>query len=127
MAALMCFLDKIESSPPSLQLGKSLRHRPGSKVYLIDSLHRDLMIGFGTWEFDPMDLKNPFPNNEGTVHLWMGDEDGFVPVTLQRYIAVIAGKLPWIHYHELPGSGHMIRYIDGMNDAIVKSLLLGEK
>lgn len=89
-----------------------------------ESLHRDLMIGFGSWEFDPMDLKNPFPNNEGSVHLWQGDEDGLVPVKLQRYIAQ---RLPWIHYHELPGAGHMFLLADGMPDAIVKTLLNGKK
>ncbi|CAH9127797.1 unnamed protein product [Cuscuta epithymum] len=85
-----------------------------------ESLHRDLIVGFGKWEFDPMELENPFPNNEGSVHLWQGDEDGLVPVTLQRYIAQ---KLPWIHYHELPGSGHMFPYVDGMGDKIVWELL----
>ncbi|XP_043698127.1 uncharacterized protein LOC122648894 isoform X2 [Telopea speciosissima] len=89
-----------------------------------ESLFRDLIIGFGNWEFDPMKLENPFPDNEGSVHLWQGDEDMLVPVTLQRYIA---GKLPWIHYHELPGSGHLFSCIDAMNEAIVKALLLGEK
>ncbi|KAF8403275.1 hypothetical protein HHK36_011377 [Tetracentron sinense] len=90
-----------------------------------ESLHRDMMIGFGSWEFDPMDLENPFPNNEGgSVHLWHGDEDGFVPVTLQRYIA---RKLPWIHYHELKGAGHLFPLADGVSYAILKALLLGEK
>ncbi|KAK9289678.1 hypothetical protein L1049_007836 [Liquidambar formosana] len=89
-----------------------------------ESLHRDLMIGFGTWEFDPMDLTNPFPYNEGSVHLWHGDEDSLVPVTLQRYIAQ---QLPWINYHELPGAGNMFPYADGMSDAIIKALLIGEK
>ncbi|GAV80197.1 Abhydrolase_6 domain-containing protein [Cephalotus follicularis] len=89
-----------------------------------ESLHRDLMVGFGTWEFDPMDMENPIPNNEGSVHLWHGDEDGFVPVTLQRYIAQ---RLPWIHYHELTGAGHMFPYADGMCDTIIKLLLTGEK
>ncbi|KAK3010375.1 hypothetical protein RJ639_012600 [Escallonia herrerae] len=88
-----------------------------------ESVHRDYNIGFGTWEFDPMDLKNPFPHNEGSVHLWHGDEDGIVPVTLQRYIAQ---QLPWIHYHELPGAGHMFPFADGMSDAIIKALLIGE-
>lgn len=88
-----------------------------------ESVHRDLMIGFGTWEFDPMDLKNPFPNNEGSVHLWHGDEDGIVPVTLQRYIA---RRLRWIHYHELAGAGHMFPFADGMGNAIIKTLLSGE-
>ncbi|KAM0005427.1 hypothetical protein Hdeb2414_s0211g00833801 [Helianthus debilis subsp. tardiflorus] len=52
-----------------------------------ESIHSDLNIGFGTWEFDPTEIKNPFPENEGSVHIWQGDEDILVPVTLQRYIA----------------------------------------
>ncbi|KAK6126333.1 hypothetical protein DH2020_039905 [Rehmannia glutinosa] len=64
-----------------------------------ESLHRDLAISFGTWEFDPTDLKNPFSENEGSVHLWQGDEDLLVPVKIQRHIA---RQLPWIHYHEVP-------------------------
>lgn len=89
-----------------------------------ESVHRDLNIGFGDWEFDPMEIENPFPNNEGSVHIWMGDEDMLVPVTLQRYIAQ---QLPWINYHELKGAGHMFPYADGNSDAILKALLLGEK
>ncbi|KAL6989256.1 hypothetical protein U1Q18_015008 [Sarracenia purpurea var. burkii] len=89
-----------------------------------ESIHRDMMIGFGSWEFDPMDLEKPFRDNEGSVHLWQGDEDGLVPVTLQRYIA---GRLPWIHYHEIPEAGHMFSYADGMKEAIFKTFLLGEK
>ncbi|CAN1141956.1 hypothetical protein LINPERPRIM_LOCUS25740 [Linum perenne] len=85
-----------------------------------ESIHRDLNIGAGTWEFDPMDLKNPFPNNDGSVHLWQGDEDRLVPVTLQRYIAK---RLSWIEYHELPGSGHAFPHLGGMADTIVKTML----
>ncbi|XP_077241267.1 uncharacterized protein LOC143881846 isoform X1 [Tasmannia lanceolata] len=88
------------------------------------SLHLDMIIGFGKWEFDPMDLENPFPNNEGSVHLWHGDQDWIVPVTPQRYIAK---NLPWIQYHELPGVGHMVTIADGLSDVIVKALLLGEQ
>ncbi|KAJ8537651.1 hypothetical protein K7X08_014191 [Anisodus acutangulus] len=88
-----------------------------------ESLHRDAMVGFGTWEFDPMDLKNPFDKNEGSVHIWQGDEDGLVPVILQRYIAQ---KLPWIQYHEIKGAGHLFPYADGMGDKIIKTFLLGE-
>ncbi|KAJ9695121.1 hypothetical protein PVL29_010560 [Vitis rotundifolia] len=89
-----------------------------------ESIHRDLMIGFGTWEFDPMDLKNPFPNNEGSVHLWHGDEDAMVPVSLQRYIAQ---QLPWIQFHEIPGAGHLFPYAEGRTNAMIKALLTGEK
>ncbi|KAI3696684.1 hypothetical protein L6452_29164 [Arctium lappa] len=88
-----------------------------------ESLHRDLNVGFGTWEFDPMEIENPFPNNEGSVHVWNGDEDMLVPVTLQRYIVQ---QLPWIRYHELTGAGHMFPYADGISDAILKTLLLGK-
>lgn len=86
-----------------------------------ESIHRDMMVGFGKWEFDPLELENPFPNNElGSVHLWQGDEDMLVPVTLQRYIAQ---SLPWIHYHEIPGAGHLFPYAKGMSDAFVKAQL----
>ncbi|GKE87145.1 alpha/beta hydrolase fold protein, partial [Tanacetum coccineum] len=86
-----------------------------------ESIHRDLNIGFGKWEFDPTEIENPFPNNEGAVHIWMGDEDVLVPVTLQRYIAQ---QLPWINYHELMGAGHMFPYADGIANAILKGLLV---
>ncbi|XP_049407018.1 uncharacterized protein LOC125870598 isoform X1 [Solanum stenotomum] len=88
-----------------------------------ESIHRDLMVGFGTWEFDPMELENPFPNGEGSVHIWQGDEDGHVPVILQRFIAK---KLPWIHYHEMKGGGHMFPWAEGMGDKVMKTFLLGE-
>ncbi|KAI4364194.1 hypothetical protein MLD38_020321 [Melastoma candidum] len=107
-----------------------MKHRPNMKHVAqvrqqgdYVSLHRDMMVGFGTWEFDPMDLENPFPNGEGSVHLWQGDDDLLVPVTLQRYIAQ---RLPWIKYHELPGTGHLIPMAEGMSDKIVKALLLEE-
>ncbi|GAB4824707.1 hypothetical protein Ancab_007572 [Ancistrocladus abbreviatus] len=89
-----------------------------------ESIHRDLKIGFGTWEFDPMELKNPFPENEGSVHLWQGYEDKLVPYQLQRFIAE---KLPWINYHEVKDGGHLIIHDNSLCEAIFKSLLLGEE
>ncbi|KAL8233730.1 hypothetical protein R6Q59_019830 [Mikania micrantha] len=77
-------------------------------------------IGWGKWEFDPMDLQNPFQNGNGSVHLWMGDDDRIVPVTLQRYIAQ---KLGWIKYHEIVGAGHTFSFADEMGDNILKELL----
>ncbi|KAK1408390.1 hypothetical protein QVD17_40122 [Tagetes erecta] len=85
-----------------------------------ESIHRDMNIGFGKWEFDPMDLENPFHNSNGTVHLWMGGEDRIVPATLQRYIA---HQLGWIKYHEVVGGGHMFAFADEMGDNILKALL----
>ncbi|XP_044462528.1 uncharacterized protein LOC123193559 [Mangifera indica] len=89
-----------------------------------ESNHRDMIIGFGNWEFSPMDLQNPFPEGHGSVHLWHGDDDRLVPVILQRYIAK---RLPWIHYHELPGAGHLFPFLDGMSESILKALLLTNK
>ncbi|KAJ6900818.1 hypothetical protein NC652_026802 [Populus alba x Populus x berolinensis] len=89
---------------------------------VFESLHRDLMIGFGKWEFDPMDLENPFPNNESSVHLWQGDEDIMVPSSLQRYIAQ---RLPWIDYHEVPGAGHLFTAIPQNLGQILKVPFLG--
>ncbi|KAL3646860.1 hypothetical protein CASFOL_009404 [Castilleja foliolosa] len=90
-----------------------------------ESLHRDLQIAFGKWEFDPTDLKNLFSENEGSsVHIWQGDEDRIVPVKLQRYIA---RHLPWINYHELTGTGHMFPFADGMADSVIQALLHGNK
>ncbi|CAH8346205.1 unnamed protein product [Eruca vesicaria subsp. sativa] len=87
-----------------------------------ESLHRDLIVGFGNWEFDPLDVQNPFPDNEGLVHLWQGDDDWFLSVMLQRYIV---SKLAWIRYHEIAGSGHFFSLLDGNVDKIVKTLLVG--
>ena len=89
-----------------------------------ESLFRDMNVGFGKWEFSPLDLENPFPNNEGSVHLWQGDDDLLVPISLQR---IIAQQLPWIQYHELPGAGHLFPEIKGMCDKIIKELLVGKK
>ncbi|KAK2997652.1 hypothetical protein RJ639_025326 [Escallonia herrerae] len=89
-----------------------------------ESIHRDMMVGFGSWEFDVMEIKNPFANTAGTVYLWQGDHDGLVPVTLQRHIV---GRLPWIQYNEIAGGGHLFPYADGIREAIMKALLRGEK
>lgn len=87
-----------------------------------ETLHRDIVIGMGKCKFSPADLENPFRNNEGSAHLWQGDDDLLVPVKLQRYIA---RRLSWIQYHEIPGAGHLFPFADGMSDTIVKSLVSG--
>lgn len=68
------------------------------------------MIGFGGWEFSPMDLTNPFPFR----------------CTYGR-VTKIAKRLPWIKYHEIAGSGHLFPFVQGMVETIVRELLLGEK
>ncbi|KAK9901823.1 hypothetical protein M0R45_001939 [Rubus argutus] len=105
--------------------GRENNKPQGKQQGEFESVHRDLMIGFGNWEFDPIEIKNPFPNNEGSVHLWPGwMKIGLSQLNFKRYIV---GKLPWIHYHELPGSGHLFPYKDGMSEAVLKAMLTGGK
>ncbi|XP_028808295.1 uncharacterized protein LOC114762863 [Neltuma alba] len=90
-----------------------------------ESLHRDLMVHFGRWEFDPMEMKNPFPEKEGCgVYLWQGREDKLVPYELQRYLAE---KLPWIKYFEVEDGGHLMIHEPGLCEAIFRQLLLGQQ
>lgn len=103
--------------------GKPHRKENVTQQGEFESLHRDMMVGFGHWGFDPMDIEKPnFINEGGSVHMWHGDEDGIVPASLQRYIAK---RLPWIQYHEVSGGGHMFPLVDGMTEAIFKALLVG--
>lgn len=85
-----------------------------------ESLYRDLALAFGRWEFDPTEVRNPFAEGEGSVHLWQGDEDLLVPASLQREIA---RRLPWIQYHEVAGAGHMFPFADGIADSIIQALV----
>lgn len=71
-----------------------------------------------------MELKNPFPNNEVSVHLWEGYADKLVPFELQRYVAK---KLPWIQYHEVSDGGHLLIHENVLCEAIFREVLLGEK
>lgn len=87
-----------------------------------ESLFRDIMAGFGKWEFDPLDLINPFPNNDGSIHLWQGSDDKIISFKLTRFLSQ---KLPWIRYHEVPDAGHLLIYNSTLCEAIIKGLLLG--
>ncbi|KAJ6346474.1 hypothetical protein OIU78_008999 [Salix suchowensis] len=88
---------------------------------VVESLHRDLMVGFENWEFDPMELSNPFPLNESFVHIWQGFEDPLAPVKLQQYVC---RKQQWIRYHEVADGGHLIVYDTNLFAAILRELLL---
>ncbi|KAL0923648.1 hypothetical protein M5K25_007713 [Dendrobium thyrsiflorum] len=94
------------------------RRRLTTQQGIEESYYRDMKVMFGKWEFDPMDLhKPPFP-----VHLWQGDEDGLVPVTLQRYIC--RHRLDWIDYHELSMTGHYLSAVPGFGDLLLKTFLV---
>ncbi|KAK7845636.1 hypothetical protein CFP56_009067 [Quercus suber] len=87
-----------------------------------ESLHRDILAGYAKWEFDPLDVSNPFPDNEGSVHIWQGYEDKMIPYQLNRYLSE---KLPWIHYHEVPDGGHLMINNSDVCETIIRALLLG--
>lgn len=85
-----------------------------------ESFYRDMAVMFGRWpEFELTDLVEapPFP-----VHLFQGDEDGVVPVQLQRHIC---RRLGWVSYHELAGVGHFLSAVPGLGDRIISTLLPG--
>ncbi|XP_065867400.1 uncharacterized protein [Euphorbia lathyris] len=87
-----------------------------------ESLYRDILVGCSKWEFDPLEMSNPFPNNEGSVHIWQGYEDRIIPYQINRYVAE---KLPWIRYHEVPDGGHLMVFRNDICEEIFRSLLLG--
>ncbi|MQL76083.1 hypothetical protein Taro_008467 [Colocasia esculenta] len=89
-----------------------------------ESIHRDVMVVFGDWGFDLMDLANPFPRNEGSVRIWQGGEDRMVDAEVQRYVA---GRLPWVRYHECSDCGHLFLFMEEWSNAILRGLVLGEE
>ncbi|KAI4334243.1 hypothetical protein L6164_018957 [Bauhinia variegata] len=91
---------------------------------VFDTLHDDFKLAFGKWEFNPLELSNPFTQNRSSVHIWQGCEDKIVPSQLQRFVS---GKLPWIRYHEVPDGGHLILYYNGLCESVLRALLLGEE
>ncbi|KAH6836777.1 alpha/beta-Hydrolases superfamily protein [Perilla frutescens var. hirtella] len=113
-------------SPSDLEIMEKLAKAPvqdeGKAVQqgVHESLHRDLIVGFGDWGFDPTDICDPFPNNEGCVHLWQGYEDKIFPFELSRHIHE---RLPWIRYHEVVDAGHLLIYNAAHCDAIFKALV----
>ncbi|KAJ4847112.1 hypothetical protein Tsubulata_043954 [Turnera subulata] len=78
-------------------------------------------VGYAKWEFDPQDLKNPFPNNDGSVHIWQGYEDRMIPFQINRYVSE---KLPWIHYHEVQDAGHLMIFKKEICEAIIRALIV---
>lgn len=113
-------------SRPDLEMLKKLSDTPSvgqEKVRqqgVYESLFRDIMAGYGKWEFDPTDIKNPFPNNEGSVHIWQGSEDKIISRKLNHYLSE---KLPWVRYHEVPDAGHLLIFNSSLCEAIIRELL----
>nr|XP_009767824.1 PREDICTED: uncharacterized protein LOC104218916 isoform X3 [Nicotiana sylvestris] len=110
----------------------ALKNTPGYQLFtqdglkdrnVFDSLCSDCIVAFGKWDFNPLELSNPYPQNESSVHIWQGHEDKVVPVQLQRHVSQ---RLPWIRYHEVPDGGHLLVYDRAVCEAVLKSLVLGE-
>ncbi|XVF19722.1 hypothetical protein REPUB_Repub11eG0135400 [Reevesia pubescens] len=91
---------------------------------VFDNLLSEFLVCYGDWDFEPMELNNPFPQNESYVHIWQGYEDKIVPFELQR---CISRKLPWIQYHEVPDGGHLLVHYNGLSEAILRAMLLREE
>ncbi|XP_015078969.1 uncharacterized protein LOC107022911 [Solanum pennellii] len=88
------------------------------------SVLQDFMVAQGNWEFDPLELENPFPENESSVHIWHGNMDDVVPISLQRYVSK---RLPWIHYHEIPDVSHDFWQVGPVSEPVLRSFLLGQQ
>ncbi|PKI53681.1 hypothetical protein CRG98_025922 [Punica granatum] len=88
---------------------------------LHECLVRDLIASYGKWEFSPLDVENPFPDGQVSVHIWQSCEDRIIPLKINRYISE---KLPWIRYHEIPDRGHLLIFENHFCEAILRALLL---
>ncbi|KAI4334244.1 hypothetical protein L6164_018958 [Bauhinia variegata] len=111
-------------SPDDLEILKTLSSVGEEKITQqgeYESLHRDMMASYGKWEFSPTDISNPFPNNEGSVHIWQGYEDRLIFYKCNRYISQ---KLRWIHYHEVSDGGHFLIFKTDRCEAVIRALLL---
>ncbi|RZC82144.1 hypothetical protein C5167_044934 [Papaver somniferum] len=74
------------------------------------------------WDFDPLGLENPFPENYGNpVQIRQGCEDRIISCQIQCYVAE---RLPWIKYYELSDGGHLLPHNTTVVDAVLRSLLI---
>ncbi|RDX68812.1 hypothetical protein CR513_52157 [Mucuna pruriens] len=114
-------------SPDDIEIVKSLSEVPTTDQERItkqgeyESLHRDIMTAFGEWDFNPMDIRNPFTDKNGSVHIWQGFEDRIIPYKVNSYIS---NKLPWIRYHEIPRGGHLFIFKKNECESIIRALVL---
>ncbi|KAF8096916.1 hypothetical protein N665_0299s0074 [Sinapis alba] len=104
------------SETHSKQSYKDAALRQGEYV----SSQRDIIAGYGNWEFDPTELSNPFSDttNKGSVHMWCALEDKQI---LRDVLVYICDKLPWIKFHEVPHAGHWIIHEKKHFEAIIKA------
>ncbi|KAI4368709.1 hypothetical protein MLD38_017236 [Melastoma candidum] len=109
-------LDILKNRGDSINLRPEKITQQGAFV----SLHQDFITGYSRWGFGPLELENPFPNGEGSVHIWQGFEDRIIPYEVNRYIA---DKLPWVRYHEVADGGHLCVFEKDVCEQIIRSLV----
>ncbi|CAH1452430.1 unnamed protein product [Lactuca virosa] len=61
-------LEVLKNTPGYQLLCKSkLKEEP-----IFDSLRKDFIVAFGKWDFDPLNMINPFGENQCRLHIWQG-------------------------------------------------------
>ncbi|CAH9094056.1 unnamed protein product [Cuscuta epithymum] len=90
---------------------------------VFNNLSSDFRASFSKWDFDPLEMKDPFPEKKGWMQIWQGCQDKFINVELQRYVS---RRLPWVRYYEVPDGGHCLVYDVAICESIFRALLLGD-
>lgn len=103
-------IKKLSSAP---SIGQEKIRQQGA----YESLYRDLIVGYGDWEFDPTEI---FPKKEGSVHLWQGCEDRIIPFEINLFLSK---KLQWIRYHEVLEAGHFLMFDSTLCEAVLREFL----
>ncbi|GJV12403.1 hypothetical protein Tco_1353944 [Tanacetum coccineum] len=89
---------------PNFIAGRAGFYQQARQQREFESIHRDLRTGFGTWDFDLMDIDNPFTNHEACVHVWQGDED--FNITDIKYVLTQKGLDIFCHKFHIPEDVH---------------------
>lgn len=77
---------------------------------------QDLQLLTGDWGFGLSDVQRVY---HGPLHIWQGDQDWLVPISLQR---LIKKRIPdLVHLHELLGGGHLSPFC--FNDKVHRDTL----
>ncbi|XP_024391006.1 uncharacterized protein [Physcomitrium patens] len=77
---------------------------------------QDLQLLTGDWGFGLSDVQRVY---HGPLHIWQGDQDWLVPISLQR---LIKKRIPdLVHLHELLGEGHLSPFC--FNDKVHRDTL----
>lgn len=85
-------------------------------------LTRDIIVGYGNWEFDPTELSNPFSIVTKGRFIYGVDSKNtnkFHDMFYSIYRQILS--LPWVKFHEVPDGGHYIIHKRRHLEAIIKA------